>query len=130
MNSSLIALFFSITTFYVDNKNQTSSSDGFNERVYDITQLYFYADSTRTLSFKDITQDAFSKSFIKNPHFRPTDYQTKSNYWIRFHFTIPENNTNYLIEFYDQTIDSLELYYRLEGDSLYHKEMIGDHYSF
>ncbi len=80
-----------------------------DEVILSIKDIPHYEDKNRSVSFEQIS--GFPEdSFALNPNFQPIHYNTTSAYWMKFSFYMPENDKKYLIEFYDQTIDSLEVY--------------------
>lgn len=80
-----------------------------DEVILSIQDLPHYEDKDRSASFQEISHMP-DGDFILKPNFQPINYNTSSAYWMNFSFTMPENDKKYLMEFYDQTIDSLEVY--------------------
>ncbi|MEQ9299509.1 MAG: 7TM diverse intracellular signaling domain-containing protein [Cyclobacteriaceae bacterium] len=96
------------------------------ERIVRINQMEYFEDETATFTFHEVLRN--SQWFEKNEDFIPTDYRAKSAYWIRLSFCI-EDDAQYLVEFYDQTIDNLDVYLQKENGQ-FESYQFGDHYEF
>jgi len=88
---------------------------GTHELQLKIRDIEFYEDRFTTLTFEDVSATDFQTKFNKNLNFTPQDYNTGSAYWMKIKLVIPEGETNYLLEFFDQTIDTLQVYLSHEG---------------
>lgn len=102
--------------------------DNGDEMVFTMNNLYHFEDKDRNHTFEQISNTSFKK-FKKNPDFQPNNYEINSAYWVKLSLDIPEGEKKYLIEFYDQTIDSLDLYIRAPDGSL-RSIFLGDARSF
>jgi len=68
--------------------------------------------------------------FKENRYFTPKSQKLKDSYW--FKFKIKHNSSskkNWIIEFFDQTIDDLSIYYP-DKEKEYIKNVFGDRYNF
>ncbi|MBK6265054.1 receptor [Marivirga sp. S37H4] len=99
------------------------------ETILSINELYYFKDTTNQLTFEEISKESFQNKFHLSPNFKPDDYNRKSAYWVKLNFTLPPENGNYVLEFYDQTIDSIDAHISKDGQNF---EMIklGDAYPF
>ncbi len=99
------------------------------ETILSITDLYYYEDTTNELTFKQILTDSSRYPFQLNPNFKPENYNRNSAYWVKFKFKLPPQKSNYVLEFYDQTIDSINVHLSDDG---FHYEILelGDAYPF
>lgn len=97
-----------------------------NEVQLDITDLEFVEDKNRSLTFEKIVDPAFQARFNKDLNFVPQDYNTNSAYWVKLKIVIPENDRGYLLEFFDQTIDSLDVFIKHERNSEFTHYKVGD----
>jgi len=104
--------------------------DSVAEHIYTLNDLEYFIDVNNELKFAEISADAFTYKFQKHASYQNKDFQIGASYWIRF--PIQHSKTSekiWLIEFYDQTIDSLEVYVpQLDGG--YTKYQMGDHLPF
>lgn len=120
----------------VGNTARTSDSpvvtidDGIVERNFMPYDLQYYCDTTNTLTFSQISAAEFLKQFKSHPDYQNKDFKTNATYWI----CIPIRHSGstkkeWLLEFYDQTIDFLEAYIPRKGGS-YERVIMGDSKSF
>ena len=82
-------------------------------------ELTVYVDSVSTANFRDISSGAFAAHFKSNRDYQNKDFIKNASYWIKF--PIRHNASSdkiWLLEFYDQTIDHLDVYVP-QGDGSY-----------
>ena len=104
--------------------------DGAKERIFFLKELEYLIDSTNSLTFDEISSPAFPSNFRAHASYQNKDFKTGMPYWIRF--PVKHNagsEKDWLIEFYDQTIDQLEVYIPGEGGA-YSKVVMGDQFRF
>ncbi|WMN11916.1 7TM-DISM domain-containing protein [Marivirga salinae] len=99
------------------------------EVILSMEELYSFEDRSNQLTFSDVKSPSFQSNFTQKPDFEPDDYNRNSTYWVKLNFKLPEYEGNYILEFYDQTIDSINVYLRQDG-GLYRKYNLGDAYRF
>ncbi len=86
-------------------------NDQFEDRTFMPYDLYYFTDSTNRLSFRDISSPRFADQFRQNPHYQNKDFVAGASYWIRLsikHTT--QSEKAWVLEFYDQTIDELDIF--------------------
>ncbi|MDO9551880.1 7TM diverse intracellular signaling domain-containing protein [Rhodonellum sp.] len=99
--------------------------DRLEERILDISQLQFYEDKENILDFEDILKGSFQENFTVKPEFSKNNFNTSHTYWIRFALEKnPGSLKNWILEFYDQTIDEIEIYVPRQ-DGTYEKVLMG-----
>ena len=98
------------------------------EKILRSNQIAYYEDKTDTLAFKDLKDK--HALFKVNKSFQPSDYNPNSAYWIKLEVIIPDSvDKIWIIEFYDQTIDLLQMYEpQLNGS--YSQAVVGDYHPF
>ncbi len=101
-----------------------------SELELNIKQLEIYEDKRRELEFEEISASSFQVKFKKNLNFRPQDYNTSSVYWVKVSLDLTQNPKSYLLEFFDQTIDSLDIYIKTSRDTAFAQYHLGDMYDF
>lgn len=104
--------------------------DNETEHIYTLNELEYLIDYSNKLQLEDVLQDRYAGNFQQHASYQNKDYQPGAAYWIRFpiqHSTLSEKI--WLIEFYDQTIDSLEVFVP-ELDGRYRRYAMGDHLPF
>jgi len=85
--------------------------DGWNERIYAINQLEFFEDSTNRLNFNDISEERFQQFIKIRPDFNKNHFNTDNTYWVKLSIdNSPESKKQWLLEFYDQSIDHIIAY--------------------
>ena len=93
------------------NDNIVMVDDGIVERNFMPYELMYYADTTNSLSFAQVSSIDFFEQFKKHPEYQNKDFKTDASYWIRL--AIHHNQSTkkvWLLEFYDQTIDQLQAF--------------------
>lgn len=104
--------------------------DEADERIYTLNELEYYIDSTNQLSLEEISQAAFKTKFLRHSDYQNTDFRPNTSYWVRFPVHLnPETKKKWLVEFYDQSIDHLEMYIP-EKNGGYRSLITGDSYVF
>jgi hypothetical protein len=100
-----------------------------DEVILSMKELYSFEDSANQLTFSDVKSPSFQTNFTQKPNFEPDDYNRSSTYWVKLNFSLPEYDGNYILEFYDQTIDSINVFIR-QDKGVYRKYNLGDAYPF
>jgi hypothetical protein len=99
------------------------------EVILNMEELYSFEDEHNQFSFSDVKSPSFQSKFTQKPDFEPNDYDRNSTYWVRLNFKLSNYDGSYILEFYDQTIDSINVYLR-QDQGLYRKYNLGDAYLF
>lgn len=97
-----------------------------NEIELKITNLEFIEDIDRSLTISEVSKPEFQPRFNKDLNFVPQDYNTNSAYWVKLKLIVEQAHNGYLLEFFDQTIDSLHVYIKHESDSTFSHYAMGD----
>lgn len=121
----LLCALLLITAFTPAEGQAIKLDDQTKEVIVTINQLQFFEDK-ENLSFEAVK--ASPELFTFRPDFSPKDYNTSSSYWIKLTLDLPEKR-EWLLEFYDQTIDHIEVFLPNEDNS-YERMVIGDSYNF
>lgn len=88
-----------------------SVDDREEERIFTLNEVEYYIDSTNQLSFANISSSAFSSKFLRHSDYQNTDFRPNTSYWVRFPIHLDtQSKKKWLLEFYDQSIDRLEMY--------------------
>ena len=93
-------------------------------------ELTVYVDSASTASFQEISAAGFATNFKPNSDYQNKDFVKNASYWIEF--PIRHNASSdkiWLLEFYDQTIDHLDVYIP-QTDGTYKMMRMGDQQPF
>jgi len=103
---------------------------GTKEVELKIHEMEFYEDEGGRLDIDQVKDPDFQTRFNKNLNFTPGDYNAGSAYWVKIKLVLPDEDNNYLIEFFDQTIDSLSVFIKHESNSGFSEYEMGDMYPF
>ena len=104
-------------------------NQGQQEVILSMEELYSFEDKSNQFTFSDVKSPSFQSNFTQKPDFEPDDYNRNSTYWVKLNFRLPNYDGNYILEFYDQTIDSINVFLR-QDKGLYRKYNLGDAYPF
>ena len=89
-------------------------------------ELTYYIDNTNSLSFWQISSNGFSNRFQAHASYQNKDFVKNASYWIRLPIRHSiETKKIWLLEFYDQTIDHIDMYIPQENGS-YRNIVMGD----
>lgn len=105
-------------------------NDSIDERIFMPFELSYFVDTSDTIPFLKISSSDFSSRFQKHSNYQNIDFKTNESYWIRLQVK-PNLLTkkNWLLEFYDQTIDSLDAFVP-QPDGSFSVIKMGDHRPF
>lgn len=104
-------------------------NDQLEERIYAIDQLEFFEDSSNSLEFEDIIHADFQDEFNVHPDFSKNQFATDRSYWVKVSILKqPKSGKNWILEFYDQTIDEIEAY--IPNQKGFSKIQLGDQNPF
>ncbi|WP_422004390.1 7TM diverse intracellular signaling domain-containing protein [Roseivirga pacifica] len=105
---------------FIDNSNV--------EFLLAFNDIPVMVDSTNNMTFEQVL---FSqKQFSVTPGFKPKDYCTSCTYWVKIPLLVAnELNHEWMVEFYDQTIDEITAYFPNE-DNTYYTDKVGDFQPF
>lgn len=104
--------------------------DAHDQHVFHLNELEYFVDEAGTLTFQNVNTSTFALQFQKNPDYTKQDFLPGAAYWIRMRIQHnPDSQKQWLLEFYDQTIDQITAYIPDEkGD--YSIEEMGDQLLF
>ncbi|MEP0712237.1 7TM diverse intracellular signaling domain-containing protein [Algoriphagus sp.] len=100
-------------------------NDQLDERIYAIDRLTFYEDQSNELELSDILSNPINGKLKINPDFNKNNFSTESTYWVKVAIQkTPQSKKQWLMEFYDQTIDQIIAY--IPSESGYKELKLGD----
>ncbi|WP_339863842.1 7TM diverse intracellular signaling domain-containing protein [uncultured Algoriphagus sp.] len=104
-------------------------NDQLDERIYAIDRLTFYEDESNELELSDILSSPVNGKLKINPDFNKNKFLTENTYWVKVAIKkTPQSNKQWLLEFYDQTIDQITAY--IPSESGYKELKLGDKTAF
>jgi hypothetical protein len=100
-------------------------NDDMDEVVFMPYELNYLMDSTNQLTLADVASAARANDFRTHAAYQNKDFRTNTSYWIRMSITLdPKTEKVWLLEFYDQTIDEIEVF--VPTDHGYKEVTLGD----
>ncbi len=91
--------------------------------------MEYFVDEEKRYSLEEIIHQSGSL-FDVDPEFKPINFKKNQAYWIKLTLDIPDNGKQYLLEVFDQTIDTLNIYVREEGEDKFRSYTLGDNFRF
>ncbi|MBD0402070.1 7TM diverse intracellular signaling domain-containing protein [Flammeovirga sp. EKP202] len=136
INKKLFTFALLITAFLLskneiygqNHKDVIHLYDSAYSKVLDLGQIPFWVDLTQELSYEEILE--LSPSFKTSTTHSKDKFNVEGNYWLQLNISIDSfSSYEWLIEFYDQTIDDMIVYLpTVEGGV--EKIFMGDNYDF
>lgn len=108
--------------------NPLTLDDIQNEYLLSMSDLMVLVDSSAGHSFEEIRLQQDNFQIIHD--FNPKDYCTECAYWLKVSIHLNDTTSrNWMLEFYDQTIDSISAYFP-NGKGVYRVNHVGDYLPF
>ncbi|HEY8929463.1 MAG TPA: 7TM diverse intracellular signaling domain-containing protein [Mucilaginibacter sp.] len=115
MSKNLLRLFtsafFCLAFFAAKAQVAVNISDTAKQQIFRFGQVNYFEDTHADLKIDEIKSPAFADKFKVNPIATPVTADPNTAYWYRLkiHHN-PHSKNNWIIEFFDQTIDSITVY--------------------
>ncbi|HCW07149.1 MAG TPA: receptor, partial [Cytophagales bacterium] len=123
-------LFAFILSYSAAAQSLVQITDDVDHRDFMPSDLLYFVDDSNKFTFEDISKEEFNSNFRKNSFYQNSDFKKNSSYWIKLVLYLPTTSEKFwLLEFYDQTIDSLTAYVP-QPNGGYKKVQLGDHQRF
>ena len=123
-----VFLFFGLHSSY--GQSPVEINDAIDHRDFMPSDLLYFVDATNQISFREISSENFQTNFQRHSSYQNSDFKENSSYWVRLVLRSPNATDKFwLLEFYDQTIDSLTAFVP-QGEGLYKQIALGDHQRF
>jgi two-component system, sensor histidine kinase LadS len=116
-------------------------TDAFSQRVREITdsedqhifvgeEIQYLEDTAGVYTLAQILSPPLNSLFVNSATNTPQNYHLKSTYWFRIKIRHnPESRKNWILEFFDQTIDDITAYMP-DGKGRYNAKRMGDQLPF
>jgi len=86
-------------------------SDTAKQQIFRYNKIDYFEDTHDSLTISDVKNPAFSVKFEVNRDPTPVTHNPASAWWYRIRVaTNPKSKNNWILEFFDQTIDSITVY--------------------
>lgn len=107
-----------------------SIRDNVPQHIFSYNEIEMYEDPEGKLQISDFLSPEIDKLFKKNKFYTPKIFDFDSYYWFKIKIqSFPESKENWILEFFDQTIDEIILY-SPDKDKNYTAHKFGDQYPF
>ena len=125
----LIALLWTLLTIKLEAQNVIHFNDSLNQHLFSYDEIYYFED-TDSLTIDEVRSQSYDNKFVPSKRFYPRNTNRGAAYWLRIKVKYPPHSQkNWVIEFFDQTIDNIE-FYAPYADGTYQSFIMGDTYKF
>ncbi len=124
-------LLFLISVFFISSATaQAIVDDADDEHIFILNDLTYFIDPFDTLTIETASSASFVKNYLRHSSYHNTDFQSGAAYWIRMPVqSNSRSKKNWIFEFYDQTIDHLEVFIP-QPEGVFQQSITGDQYKF
>src|ERR1700754_4417128 len=103
-----ISLFSSSVLFA---QQKVNIQDQINQHIFSYEEIYCLEDPAGKLTLQDVQSPEMASKFKPSWSSTPQNYKLKSAYWYKVTIGYPpETKKNWMLEFFDQTIDDITVY--------------------
>ncbi|MDN5288673.1 MAG: chromosome partitioning protein ParA [Mucilaginibacter sp.] len=104
-------VFFLCLVVNVRAQTTVPINDKVQQHIFEYKQIYSFEDTTGNFTFNQVKATAITDKFTVNQEPTPVTQRPNSAYWYRVKIGKNTNTkNNWLLEFFDQTIDSITVY--------------------
>jgi len=108
---SAACVFFSFCADITYGQSAVNICDTSKQQIFRYNEMDYLEDNTGNLTFNKVKSDAFVNKFRVNTDPTPRTKEPNTAYWYRVKINHnPKSNNNWMLEFFDQTIDSIAVY--------------------
>jgi ribosomal protein L37E len=105
-------------------------ADSEDQHIFTGDEIQYLEDTAGTYAFADVLSPALNGRFLNSTTNTPQNYHLKSAYWFRIRINhSPESRKNWMLEFFDQTIDDITAFLP-DGKGGYSELRMGDRLPF
>ncbi|MCW5911949.1 MAG: transposase [Cyclobacteriaceae bacterium] len=104
-------------------------SDTVKQHIFAFSEIEFFEDPAGRLTIHDVTSAPANSRFKPSVSFNPENVNRKSAYWHRIKINHHPTEKEWVIEFFDQTIDRIDFFVP-EQNGTYRHVTYGDLFSF
>ncbi|WP_428331473.1 7TM diverse intracellular signaling domain-containing protein [Mucilaginibacter sp.] len=107
-----------LSSGFLQAQQQVAVNDQLSQHIFSYKEIYCLEDATGKLTFNDIQSPTLSAKFDASWSSTPQNYNLKSVYWYKITISYPlKTKKNWMLEFFDQTIDDITIYSPTESDT-------------
>src|SRR5258708_13760495 len=86
-------------------------SDTAKQQIFRYDKISYLKDVHSNLTINQVKEPAFANKFKINKDATPATHDPNSTWWFRIRIGYdPQSKNNWILEFFDQTIDSITVY--------------------
>lgn len=105
-------------------------ADTAKQHVFRAGEIEYFQEHGHKLGIADVSSPAFDSRFVKSVNPTPEIHDVNSTYWYRIRLDqTPATQNNWMLEFFDQTIDSISVY-SPDGNGGYTTTLLGSNRPF
>lgn len=83
-------------------------ADSEDQHIFTGNEIQYLEDTAGTYAFAEVLSPALNGRFVNSTTNTPQNYHLKSTYWFRIRINhSPDSRKNWILEFFDQTIDDI-----------------------
>ena len=121
----LILLFFHFQAYAYGGESKFDLNQIEGELIVSIADLSFFEDQSNSLDFKDLVFQKGGGLFVEDKNFKKNNFNPAYTYWVRMAIKKEkEDDKIWLLEFYDQSINSI-IAYIPKNENTYFTEKMG-----
>lgn len=129
-NSAILLVIFLLTYRNSYAQSMVTINDSVEQHIFTGPEIQFLEDPLGSYSFEDVSNKKYNSQFESLRANTPQNYDLKSVYWYRIKIRhSPESTKNWILEFFDQTIDDITIY-SPDKNGRYSTRHTGDKYPF
>lgn len=129
-NSVILLVIFLLTYRNSYAQSMVTINDSVEQHIFTGPEIQFLEDPLGSYSFEDVSNKKYNSQFESLRANTPQNYDLKSVYWYRIKIRhSPESTKNWILEFFDQTIDDITIY-SPDKNGRYSTRHTGDKYPF
>lgn len=131
MQSFGLALSLILCTFgQAFSQSGVSIADSADQHIFAGREIQYLEDKEGTYTLEQVLSPALNKRFVTGRTNTPQNYNLNSTYWFRIRIRHnPESSKNWILEFFDQTIDDITAFLPDEHGK-YSMQRMGDQLPF
>jgi hypothetical protein len=108
---TLLIIFFASSALTSSAQQFVAINDSVKQHIFSYHEIYGLEDKQSILKIEDVVTTKYASKFIPSSTFTPKTYDRNSTYWYRIRLKNNiKSNENWVLEFYDQTIDHINMY--------------------
>jgi two-component system, sensor histidine kinase LadS len=105
-------------------------TDSEDQHIFTGDEIQYLEDTAGSFTIGEVLSPELDARFVNNPANTPQNYHLKSTYWFKIRIRHnPDSDKNWILEFFDQTIDDITAYLP-DGKGGYEMKKMGDQLPF